>query len=220
MIAILTVNTQPRLGLVTFQAGRKIKFRDGMRYAIIELNSAQEHLSSGIVPAVNQIEALNPHFQGLYDNDRAFGLCGGTTSLDHHVLWLGKCQWLGCEAKYYEPFPVGDNGSVCVCRSCKNKLNIQETPRQFAEIARQNRIAFMLKTISEQMGQPDDRQLSEADIFMWCLRHNLQSHLPSALLHKLLGYEPNESTGKECDIVPSYAPLELLDKRLSEVGNG
>jgi len=220
MIAILTANTQPRLGLVTFQAGKKIKFRDGMRYAIIELNSAQEHLSSGIVPAVNQIEALNPHLQGLYDNDRAFGLCGGTTSLDHHVLWLGKCQWLGCEAKYYEPYPVGDNGSVCVCRSCKNKLNIQETPRQFFEIARQNRIAFMLKIISEQMGQPDDRQLSEADIFVWCLKRNLQSQLPTALLHKLLGMKASASTGCECDIAPSHDPLELLDKRLSEVGNG
>ncbi|MGO3014763.1 MAG: hypothetical protein ACTID4_15490 [Hafnia alvei] len=219
MIAILTANTQTRLKQVTFCHGRGIKFNDGMRYAIIELNSAQEHLSSGIIPAVNQIEALNPHFQGLYDNDRAFGLCGGTTSLDHYVLWLGRCQWLGCEHKYYEPFPVGDNGSVCVCRSCKNKLNIQETPRQFAEIARQNRIAFMLKTISEQMGQPDDRQLSEADIFMWCLKRNLQSQLPTALLHKLLGMKASASTGHECDIVPSYDPLELLDKRLSEVGN-
>lgn len=226
MIAILTANVQTRLKQVTFQGGakfkggREIKFRDGMRYAIMSLNSAQEHLESGQLPAVNQIEALNPHFQGLYDNDRAFGLCGGTTSLDHHVLWLGKCQWLGCEAKYYEPLPVGDNGSVCVCRSCKNKLNIQETPRQFAEIARQNRIAFMLKTISEQMGQPDDRQLSEADIFMWCLRHNLQSKLPTDLLHKLLGTKAYESTGRECDVMPSYDPQELLDKRLSEVGNG
>ena len=132
MIAILTARITPGLHQVTFRCGREIKFHEGHRYAIFELNAAREHLNTGIVPAVNQIEALNPHFQGLYDNDRAFGLCGGTTSLDHHVLWLGKCQWLGCEAKYYEPFPVGDNGSVCVCRSCKNKLNIQETPRQFA----------------------------------------------------------------------------------------
>nr|WP_279079364.1 hypothetical protein [Hafnia alvei] len=218
MIEILTANTQTRLKQVTFCYGRGIKFNDGMRYAIIELNAAQEHLESGALSEVNQIEALNPHFQGLYDNDRAFGLCGGSTSLDHYVLWLSKCQWLGCEAKFYEPFPVGDNGSICVCRSCKNKLNIQETPRQFTEIARQNRIAFMLKTISEQMGQPDDRQLSEADIFMWCLRNNLQSKLPTDLLHKLLGTKAYESTGRECDVVPSYDPLELLDKRLSEVG--
>lgn len=220
MIAILTANTQPRLGLVTFQAGRKIKFRDGMRYAIIELNSAQEHLSSGIVPAVNQIEALNPQFQGLYDNDRAFGLCGGTASLDHYVLWLSKCQWLGCEAKFYEPFPVGDNGSVCVCRSCKNKLNIQETPRQFTEIARHNRIAFMLNHICEAMGQPADRQLSESEIIMWCLRNGFRSIFPTALLHRVLGMKASASTGRECDIAPSYDPQELLDKRLSEVGNG
>ena len=219
MIGIFTAYPQNDLGLTVLKTGRNI-FRRGTRVAVMSLNAAQEHLEAGILPDVNQIEALNPYFQILYDNDRAFGLCGGTASLDHHVLWLGKCQWLGCDAKYYEPFPVGDNGSVCVCRSCKNKLNIQETPRQFFEIARQNRIAFMLKTISEQMGQPDDRQLSEADIFVWCLKRNLQSQLPVSLLHKLLGIRAGASTGHECDIAPSYDPLELLDKRLSEVGNG
>ncbi|MEG2115382.1 MAG: hypothetical protein RRZ38_16025, partial [Hafnia sp.] len=62
--------------------------------------------------------------------------------------------------------------------------------------------------------------LSQADIFVWCLCNNLQSHLPSALLHNLLGYKASDSTGKECDIAPSYAPLELLEKRLLEVGHG
>jgi len=219
MIGIFTAYPQNDLGLTVLKTGRNI-FRRGTRVAVMSLNAAQEHLEAGILPDVNQIEALNPHFQSLYDSDRAFGLCGGTTSLDHYVLWLGKCQWLGCDAKYYEPFSVGDNGSVCVCRSCKNKLNIQEIPRQFEETARQNRIALMLKTISEQMGQPDDRQLSEADIFVWCLKRNLQSQLPTALMHKLLGMKASTSTGRECDIAPSYEPLELLDKRLSEVGNG
>lgn len=220
MIAILTARITPGLHQVTFKAGREIKFHEGHRYAIFELNAAQEHLNTGIVPAVNQIEALNPHLQGLYDNDRAFGLCGGTTSLDHYVLWLGRCQWLGCEHKYYEPFPIGDNGSVCVCRSCKNKFNIQETPQQFFEIARQNRIAFMLNHICEAMGQPADRQLSESEIIMWCLRNGLRSIFPTALLHRVLGMKASASTGHECDIAPSYEPLELLDKRLAEVGNG
>lgn len=219
VIGIYQANPQDDLGLTILETGKGIFLR-GTCVAVMSLNAAQEHLELGTLTEVNQIEALNPHFQCLYDNDRAFGLCGGTTSLDHYVLWLNKCQWLGCEAKFYEPFPFSDNGSVCVCRSCKNKLNIQETPRQFFEIARQNRIAFMLKAISEQMGQPDDRQLSEADIFVWCLKRNLQSQLPTALLHKLLGMKASASTGRECDIAPSYEPLELLDKRLSEVGNG
>ncbi|KKI44224.1 hypothetical protein XK97_14710 [Obesumbacterium proteus] len=219
MIGIFTAYPQNDLGLTVLKTGRNI-FRRGTRVAVMSLNAAQEHLEAGILPDVNQIEALNPHFQSLYDSDRAFGLCGGTTLLDHYVLWLGRCQWLGCDAKYYEPFSVGDNGSVSVCRSCKNKLNIQEIPLLFEETARQNRIAFMLKTISEQIGQPDDRQLSEADIFVWCLRRNLQSQLPTALMHKLLGMKASASTGRECDIAPSYEPLELLDKRLSEVGNG
>lgn len=219
MIGIFTAYPQNDLGLTVLKTGRGVFLR-GTRVAVMSLNAAQEHLKAGILPAVNQLEALNPHFQGLYDNETVFRLCGGSTELDHYVLWLSKCQWLGCDAKHYVPYPVGNNGSICICRSCEHKLNTQVIPDKLVDISRQNRIAFILNHICEQMGQPADRQLSQADIFVWCLRNNLQSHLPSALLHNLLGYEPNESTGKECDNAPSYAPLELLEKRLSEVVHG
>lgn len=217
MTAILTGNIQSRLGMLMFYIGKHIKFRDGMRYAITQLDATQEHLKSGILPAVNQIEALNPHFQGIYDNDKVFGLCGGSTALDHYVLWLSHCQWQGCDAKHYLPFPIADNASVCVCRSCEHKLNIQEVPKQLVELSRQNRIAFILDTMCQQLGLPTYRQIGKWEVVGWCIERNLQSLLPDDFLHKLTGTTPYVSTGRECDVMPSYDPLELLNKRIGEV---
>lgn len=216
MIGIFTVYPQDDLGLIVLRTGKNI-FRRGTRVAVMGLDATHSYLKAGLLPAVNQLEALNVHLREFFDNERVFALCGGPSSLDHYVLWLGHCQWLGCDKKHFVPFPISNNGAVCVCRSCENKLNIQETPRQFEEIARQNRAAWILNSICDSLGLPKTRQLGKWEIVGWCIENNLQSLLTRGFLYQLTKTEANPSTGRECDIAPSYDPEDEFNKRISVI---
>lgn len=196
MKAILTPDISPAMGLVIFKPSKELLplFQNGRVVISPELPHLK-HVVSGPIPNAKQPLANKRGLEGFFNADEVIRKLGGISMLTEYVKTLsnGQCQATEeDEDKYhFHRFCAlhTESGVVWVCHHHDNHYRDNGATEALNELARNQRVEWVIARICEALGKDYDHVLSLQELCWWAFTHGAAHLLTDYIMREAAGMQ-------------------------------